>query len=99
MEREIATRTPIPTATSSLFEEQVSHIVSEMGVDEQTFLGLGIDDWIILGVALLGVFTGYIVGTWLIRRALLPAVARTPTELDDRLLEAAGPLLRWLEVL
>ena len=59
-----------------------------MGVDEQTFLGLGIDDWIILGVSLLGVLAGY---TWLIRRALPRAVARTPTELDDRLLEAAGP--------
>jgi hypothetical protein len=59
-----------------------------MDVDEQTFLGLGIDYWIILGVSLLGVLSRY---TWLIRRALPRAVARTPTELDDRLLGAAGP--------
>jgi len=81
----------MPTATPGLFEAEVSRIVSEMGIDEQTFLGLGIDDWIILWVSLLGVLAGYIVGTWLIRRALPWAVARTPTELDDRLLEAAGP--------
>jgi len=88
LEWEIATRTPIPIATPGLFEEQVSRIVSEMDVDEQTFLGLGIDYWIILGVSLLGVLSRY---TWLIRRALPRAVARTHTELDDRLLEAAGP--------
>jgi len=93
------TRTPNPTAAPGLFEEEVSHVVSELGIDEQTILGLGIDDWIILGVSLLGVLAGYLIGTWLIRRALPRAVARTPTELDDRLLEAAGPEFRWLVVL
>ncbi|MFC1997095.1 mechanosensitive ion channel family protein [Chloroflexota bacterium] len=99
LEGEIATRTPIPTVAPGVFEEEVSRIVTEIGVDEQIFLGLGIDDWIILGVSLLVVLAGYIVGTWLIRRALPRAVARTSTELDDRLLEAAGPELRWLVVL
>ena len=99
LEGEIPTRTPIPTAAPGVFEQEISRVVSEMGVDEQTFLGLGIDDWIILGVSLLVVLVGYIVGTWLIRRGLPRAVARTPTELDDRLLEAAGPELRWLVVL
>jgi small-conductance mechanosensitive channel len=99
MEGDIATRTPIPTATPGVFEEEVSGIVSKMGVDDQTFLGLGIDDWIILGVSVLLVLAGYLVGTWLIRRELPRAVARTSTELDDRLLEAAGSELRWLVVL
>jgi small-conductance mechanosensitive channel len=99
LEGDIATRTPIPTAAPGLFEEEVTRVVSELGIDEQTILGLGIDDWIILGVSLLVVLAGYIVGTWLIRRVLPRAVARTPTELDDRLLEAAGTELRWLVVL
>ena len=99
LEGEIATRTPVPTAAPGLFEEEVSRVVSELGIDEQTFLGLGIDDWIIVGISLLVVLVGYMVGTWLIRRALPRAVARTPTELDDRLLEAAGPGIRWLVVL
>lgn len=99
LEGEIATRTPIPTAAPGLFEEEVSRVVGELGIDEQTFLGLGIDDWIILGVSLLVVLAGYLVGSWLIRRALPRAVARTATELDDRLLETAGPELRWLVVL
>jgi len=59
MEGEIATRTPVPTAAPGVFEEEVSRIVTQMGVDEQTFLGLGIDDWIILGVSLLVVLAGY----------------------------------------
>lgn len=99
LEGEGATRTPNPTAAPGLFEEGVSRVVSELGVDEQTFLGLGIDDWIILGVSLLVVLAGYLIGTWLIRRALPRAVARTPTELDDSLLEASGSELRWLVVL
>jgi MscS family membrane protein len=99
MEGDIATRTPMPTAAPGLFEEEVSRIISEMGVDDQSFLGLGIDDWIILGVSLLLVLAGYLVGSWLIRRVLPRTVARTPTVLDDRLLEAAGPELRWLVVL
>jgi hypothetical protein len=78
----------MPTATPGLFEEQVSRIVSEIGVDEPMFLGLETFDWIILGVSLLGVLAGY---TCLIRRAQPRAVARTHTELDDRLLKAAGP--------
>ena len=44
LEGDIATRTPIPTATPGLFQEEVSGIVNQLGVDEQTFLGLGIDD-------------------------------------------------------
>jgi small-conductance mechanosensitive channel len=99
LEGEVATRTPKPTAAPGLFEEEVSRVVRELGIDEQTFLGLGIDDWIILGVSLLVVLAGYLVGTWLIRRVLPRAVARTPTELDDHLLKAAGPGIRWLVVL
>lgn len=99
LEGEIPTRTPVPTVKPGLIEEEVSRLVSEIGVDEQTFLGLGIDDWIIFGISVLGVLAGYIFGTWLIRRALPRAVMRTPTQMDDRLLEASGAELRWLVVL
>ena len=42
---------------------------------------------------------GYLIGTWLIRRVLPRAVRRTPTEFDDRFLEAIGGEVRWLVVL
>ena len=47
---------------------------------------------------LLFVVLGYLVGTLLIRRILPPIARRTPTDLDDRLLEKLGPDLRWLLV-
>ena len=52
-----------------------------------------------LGIALLIVLAGYLVGTWLIRGVLPPVVQRTSTKLDDHLLRAIGPDLRWLVVI
>ncbi len=67
-----------------------------MGVDEQTFLGLGIDDWIILGVSLLGVLAGY---TRLIRVRHLGLWHALPPSWITVYWEPPGPELRWLEVL
>jgi len=36
LEGEVATRTPKPTAAPGLFEEEVSRVVRELGIDEQT---------------------------------------------------------------
>jgi small-conductance mechanosensitive channel len=89
----------MPTATPGVIAEQISRIAREAGLAGETFLGLGIDDWINLGFSLLIAAAGYLVGTWLIRRVLHRIVKRTQPELDDRLLEAAGPGVRWLVVL
>ena len=79
--------------------EEVSRIAGERGLTGETYLGLAIEDWINLGVSLLIVLAGYLIGTWLIRHALRRLVKRTTTKLDDRLLEAAGPEVRWLVVI
>ena len=42
LEGEIPTRTPVPTAQPDIMEVQISNIVREITVDEQTFLGFGI---------------------------------------------------------
>jgi small-conductance mechanosensitive channel len=94
----VVTRTPMPTATPGVLAEQVTELTREAGLAGEMFLGLGADDWINLGISLLTVLGGYLIGTWLIR-GILPRVARrTETELDDRLLQAAGSEIRWLVV-
>jgi small-conductance mechanosensitive channel len=55
-------------------------------------------DWINLGISLLYVLIAYLIGTWLIRWLLPRLVRRTPTVLDDRLLQTSGSELRWLAV-
>ena len=95
----VSTRTPMPTATPGFLAEEVSRIAGEWGLAGETYLGLTVEDWINLGVSLLIVLAGYLVGTWAIRRALRQVVKRTTTKLDDRLLRAAGPEVRWLVVL
>ena len=71
---------------------------AETGLAYTYVLGLSTSDWINLGISLLFVVLGYLVGTLLIRRILPPIARRTPTDLDDRLLEKLGPDLRWLLV-
>jgi MscS family membrane protein len=95
----VVTRTPAPTATPGVIAEGVSQLTAEAGLAAETFLGLPADDWINLGISLLTVLAGYLVGTWLIRRVLPQVVRRTGTEIDDQLLDAAGPEVRWLVVL
>jgi MscS family membrane protein len=95
----VLTRTPEPTATPGLIVEGISEVAEKSGLAGETFLGLPVEDWINLGLALLIILAGYLVGTWLIRRALPRVVQRTATKLDDHLLQSIGPDLRWLVVI
>jgi small-conductance mechanosensitive channel len=56
-------------------------------------------DWINLGISVLIVLVGYALGTLLIRGVLPKVVRRTPSTLDDKLLQVIGPDLRWLVVI
>ncbi|MGD9048171.1 MAG: mechanosensitive ion channel, partial [Anaerolineae bacterium] len=95
----LPTRTPEPTATPGLIAEGVSRVAEQSGLAGESFLGLPVEDWISLGISLLIVLTGYLLGTWLIRRVLPRVVQRSDTKLDDHLLQAVGPDLRWLVVI
>ncbi|MFC2023666.1 mechanosensitive ion channel family protein [Chloroflexota bacterium] len=95
----IITRTPEPTATPGVIEQEVEELVAAVGLDQTTFLGLNATDWASLAISLLFVLAGFLIGTWLIRRVLLRVVRRTATEFDDRFLEKIGSDVRWLVVL
>jgi len=92
------TRTPAPTATPGVIDEVVDDITAATGLTSTSFLGMAAADWINLLISILFVLIGYAVGTLLIRRWLPKLVRRTPTEFDDRFLEAFGGNLRWLVV-
>ncbi len=94
----IVTRTPAPTATPGPVAQEVDQFAARTGLARISFLGLATADWINLGISLLLVLSGYLIGTWLIRRILPRVVRRTATEFDDSLLNATGPNLRWLLV-
>ena len=95
----LPTRTPVPTATPGLIARGVEEVTAETGLAYTYFLGLSTSDWINLGISLFIVVLGYLAGTVLIRRILPLITQRTPTGLDDRLLEKLGPDLRWLLVI
>ncbi len=99
LETGLPTRTPAPTVTPGPLSQGVSQVSEEIGLAGGTFLGMGVDDWITLGISLLFILASYLIGTWLIRKILPGLVRRTATELDDRLLEIAGSEIRWLVVL
>jgi small-conductance mechanosensitive channel len=94
----VPTRTPVPTATPGLVIEGVDDLLQETGLSGRTLLWLEYADWINLGISLFYVLVGYLIGTWLIRWLLPHLVRRTPTVLDDRLLQTSGSELRWLAV-
>ena len=95
----VMTRTPEPTATPGVIQEEVEELVARAGLASTTFLGLAVTDWLVLGGSLLVVLAGYLIGTWLIRGVLPRVVRRTPSEFDDLFLDAIGGEVRWLVVL
>jgi len=92
----IATRTPVPTATPGLLVESAEQITSELGLNQRTFLGLGLDDWLVLLFSALLVFGVYLSATWLVKSVFPRLAGRTKTEFDDRLLKTSGKEIRWL---
>jgi MscS family membrane protein len=95
----VGTRTLEPTATPGPVSEAVADVTASAGLSSTTFLGLGADDWINLGISVLIVLLGYLVGTWTIRWLAPRVVRRTRTHFDDDLLKATGDDVRWLIVL
>ena len=95
----LPTRTPMPTVTPGLLYQEVERLVGETKLAKRTFLGLGIYDWIYLGVSLLAVLLIYLFATWLVKRIFPRLVRRTGPKIDDRLLKAAGGEIRWLVVM
>ena len=99
LEGVIITRTPEPTATPGILQQQVEEVVETVGLAQTTFLGFSVVNWINLAISLLYVLIGYLIGTGLIRYVLPLVVRRTQTQFDDRLLAAIVGDIRRLVVI
>jgi small-conductance mechanosensitive channel len=91
--------TPEPTATPGPLTRQISQLAAETGLDDASFLGLSVEDWINLVISLLFVLIGYALGTWLVRGLARWVVRQTSSEFGNSLVEEIGDFVRWLVVL
>ncbi len=92
----IATRTPVPSATPGFLVESAEGITVQLGLNQQTFFGLGLDDWLVLLFSLFLVIGVYLLTIWLVRRVFPRLARRTRTQFDDRLLDTSGKEIQWL---
>ena len=92
----VASRTPEPTSTPGPVDIAVENFTENMGIENISFLGLSSADWINLVISIGLAFFLYKMGMWFIRSFLRRVVASTPTELDDKVLDAMAYKIRWL---
>ena len=99
MATSVAARTPIPTPTPGRIEQSVDNVADRMGWSGDTFLGLSAIGWADFIAAVLIIVAGYFVARILVNRVLVSLAKRTPTGLDDALLNRGRRHLRWFIVL
>jgi small-conductance mechanosensitive channel len=90
------TRTPVPTLEPGPVEELLIGIAESSEIDEGTFLGLSVEDWIsILNSALLVLF-GWTLSVWFIRILIRLVTQRTATQVDNEFFKLIDPQIKWL---
>jgi small-conductance mechanosensitive channel len=95
----VAERPPVPTPTPGPVDRVVKQVATESGLVGKTFLGLSAEDWINLGISVLGVLVGSLLLIPLLFGLLNWAVHRTENQFDDDFLATIGRELRWLVVI
>lgn len=93
------TRTPAPTATPGVISQQIAEFTKKRGIQNIEFLGLSVEDWINLSLSILIGLAGYIIGTWLIRRALPRIFKKNNIKFGNEIIDAVGEDIRWIVVL
>jgi len=92
----IIERTLQPTATLGVLMRSIEESATRRGLISTTFLGIRLVDWANLFISALIALSGYLLGTWMIKRLLPRLVKRTATPFDDALLEKVDHGIRWL---
>ena len=94
-----ASRTPEPTRAAGPVERQVDQLAAETGLQDKSFLGLTVEDWINLAISALLVVLVYLVGVRLLFGLLRRVADRTSSKFDDAFLDTIGRELRGLVLL
>ena len=92
----LSERTIEPTATLGALMQSIEESVDRKGLSSTNILGITLVDWVNLLISVLIALSGYLLGTWLIKRLLPRLVKRTVSAFDDALLEKIGSGVRWL---
>jgi MscS family membrane protein len=92
----IGERTLQPTATLGVLMRSIEDSIAQRGLSATTFFGIRLVDWANLLISVLIAMSGYLLGTWLIKRVLPRLVKRTATLFDDALLKKVDHGIRWL---
>jgi MscS family membrane protein len=92
----IAARTPVPTPTPNLVDQQINEFTTATGLADSTFLGLTAENWINLAISILILVAGYLLTTRLLRYFVRRVIRRTATAFYETILKAIVPELKWL---
>jgi small-conductance mechanosensitive channel len=92
----LSERTLEPTATLGALMRNIEESAARKGLSYSNFLGINLVDWVNILISALIALSGYLLGTWLIKRLLPRLVKRTASQFDNALLEKIGAEVRWL---
>jgi small-conductance mechanosensitive channel len=92
----VASRTPVPTPTPSVADQEINQLTASLGLAGKTFLGLSADDWINLAISIVIVVAGYFLGFRLLVWLLKWYARRTSRDYDESILKELSPDLKLL---
>jgi small-conductance mechanosensitive channel len=95
----VAGRTPVPTPTPGIIDQEIERISDATGLAGKTFLGLTTEDWLSLAFSALMVAVGYFVSLRLLNRGLKYVARRLGKKFDDSFLNGIVNELKWLLLL
>ena len=92
----VASRTPAPTPTPGIIDQEIDNLTNSLGLAGKTFLGLTADDWFSLAFSVLIVVLGYFLGFKLLVWFLKWIARRTSRKFDGSVLKEITPDLKLL---
>ena len=92
----VASRTPAPTPTPGIIDQEIDNLTNSLGLAGKTFLGLTADDWFSLAFSVLIVVLGYFLGFKLLVWSLKWIARRTSRKFDGSVLKEITPDLKLL---
>jgi MscS family membrane protein len=94
-----ASRTPLPTATKDLIEQNIETLIKQTKLSDSSFLGLSSELWINILVSAVLLVIGYLLLANLLIKLLDWLVRHTRTEFDDQFISTIRRELKWLAVI
>jgi len=92
----VISRTPVPSPTPGVIDQEINQLTTSLGLEGETFLGLTADDWFSLAFSALVVALGYFLGFKLLVWLLKWIAQRTSRKFNETILKELEPNLKLL---